>query len=320
MSEKFHFATWAHRVSNFGDTKEEVGMHVKRLSDSGFELIIPCVKNPPGYADFKTDVAEVNPDYPEWDPLFVLAESATKHNMKVHPWFCVFTEGEHSALLKKSPHLVAKSDSNMRWICACRPEVQEYELALYKSVADGYPIHGLHLDYIRTGGICRCDYCKEQVSARGVDISEITPKDPGFAEWTNWRCERITSFVEQMRKLTHSKGIELSAAVFADIPSCRNSNGQDWVSWAEKGLVDFLFPMNYDNSTRNVQLRTRQHVALIKNHCPVWEGLGKASSNSQLTTEVMVEQIHAAKEEGAEGVVLFHYPSLSDEDLAAINN
>lgn len=76
--------------------------------------------------------------------------------------------------------------------------------------------------------------------------------------------------------------------------------------------------MNYDNSTRNVKLRTRQHVALISNRCPVWEGLGKASSNSQLTTEVMVDQICAAKEEGAEGVVLFHYPALSDEDLSAI--
>lgn len=76
--------------------------------------------------------------------------------------------------------------------------------------------------------------------------------------------------------------------------------------------------MNYDNSTRNVQLRTRQHMALVSNCCPVWEGLGKASSNSQLTTEVMVEQIRTAEQEGAEGVVLFHYPALSDEDLLAI--
>jgi len=319
MSKKFHFATWAHRVSNFGDNPQEVKQHVKRISDAGFELIIPCVKNPPGYADFKTDVAEVNPDYPDWDPLKVLAEVATEHKMKVHPWFCIFPEGEHSVLLKKSPHLAAVHESSrMRWACACRPEVQEYELALYASVADNYPIHGLHLDYMRTGGVCSCDYCKEQMAARGIDVSEVSTKDPEFAQWVNWRCERITSFVEKMRKLTSSRNIELSAAVFADLPSCRNSNGQDWGEWAEKRLVDFMFPMNYDNSTRNVKLRTRQHVALISNRCPVWEGLGKASSNSQLTTEVMVEQIRAAKEEDAEGVVLFHYPALSDEDLLAI--
>lgn len=76
--------------------------------------------------------------------------------------------------------------------------------------------------------------------------------------------------------------------------------------------------MNYDNSTRNVRLRTRQHVAVVEEHCPVWEGLGKASSASQLTTEVMIEQINAAKQEDADGIVIFHYPALSNEDLTAI--
>lgn len=321
MAKKFHFATWAHSISNFGGNPQEVKRHVARLSDAGFELIIPCLKNPPGYADFKTNVAEVNPAYPDWDPLKVLAEAATEHHMKVHPWFCIFTEGEHSALLKKSPHFAAVFESNMRWACACRPEVQEYELALYGSVAAGYPIHGLHLDYIRSGGLCRCDYCKEQMSARGVDLNQVSSRDPGFARWVDWRCERITSFVERMRELTRGKNLELSAAVFADLPSCRNGNGQDWANWTEKGekgLVDFIFPMNYDNSTRNVGLRTRQHLALISNRCPVWEGLGKASSNSQLTTEVMVEQIRVVEQEGAAGVVLFHYPALSDADLLAI--
>jgi uncharacterized lipoprotein YddW (UPF0748 family) len=319
MAKEFHLATWAHSVSNFGGDSDEVKQHVGRLADAGFELIIPCVKNPPGYADFRTDVAEVNPSYPDWDPLKVLAESATQHKMKVHPWFCVFPEGEHSRLMNQSPHLAAVFESaDRRWACACRPEAQEYELALYKSVADGYPVHGLHLDYIRTGGLCRCDYCKEQMSSRGVDIEAVDRRDPGYAEWVDWRCQRVTSFVEQMRKLTRSKNIELSAAVFSDIPSCRNSNGQDWGEWAEKDLVDFMFPMNYDNSVRNVTLRTRQHVAVVNGHCPVWEGLGKASSASRLTTEVMMEQIRTARQEGAVGVVLFHYPALSDEDLAAL--
>lgn len=318
MAGKFHYGTWAHSVSNFGDNPDKVKQHVKRLADAGFELIIPCVKNPPGYADFRTDVAEVNPSYPDWDPLRVLAESATEHNMEVHAWFCVFAEGNHSRLLSRSPHFAAvPAPERMGWACACRPEVQEYELALYESVAE-YPIHGLHLDYIRTGIPCRCDYCKEQMSAHGINIDDMDRRDPNLAEWNDWRSERITSFVGQMRKLTRSKGIKLSAAVFADIPSCRNSNGQDWAEWAEKDLVDLMIPMNYDNSTRNVRLRTRQHIAAVAGHCPVWEGLGKSSSASKLTTEKMVDQVSAAKEEGAEGIVLFNYPALSDEDLAAL--
>jgi len=318
MVNNFHFATWAHRVTNFGGSPQEVDTHVNRLADAGFDLIIPCVKNPPGYADFHTDVAQVNPDYPDWDPLRVLTESADRRGMKVHAWFCVFRD---AALIKKRPNLAAVHETgDMGWACACHPDVQAYELALYRNVAENYPLHGLHLDYIRTGGACRCSACKAQMAAGGIDIGNIERKDPALAAWTDWRCDRVTAFVEQMRALTREKGIELSAAVFGDLPACRNANSQDWGLWAEKDLVDLMLPMNYDNSTRNMRLRTRAHVALVDNHCPVWEGLGKSSSMSQLTTEVMMDQIRTAKSEGASGAVLFSYPALSDEDLEAIQS
>ena len=321
MGGGWHLGTWAHGLVDFGDSPESLARHVDRLANVGFELIIPCVKNPPGYADFITDVGDTNPDYPDWDPLKVLAETADQRGVKVHAWFCVFAEGEHSALLKRKPHAAAvhrEQISSVAWACACRPEVQEYELALYRSVADGYPVHGLHLDYIRTGGVCRCDYCKAQMAGRGIDVTSIEPRDPKYAEWTEWRCSRVTSFVREMRELTRSKDIELSAAVLADVPACRNSNGQDWVGWAEASLVDLLIPMNYDSSTRNVALRTRAHVAQVSGRCPVWEGLGKRSTLSELTTAVLGEQIQAAKDEGAQGIVTFNYPALSDEDLAVV--
>ena len=34
------------------DNPDEVEQHEKRLANAGFELVIPYVKNPPGYADF----------------------------------------------------------------------------------------------------------------------------------------------------------------------------------------------------------------------------------------------------------------------------
>ena len=141
-----------------------------------------------------------------------------------------------------------------------------------------------------------------------------------MAVWTDWRCERVTNVVEQLHNLTQAKGIELSAAVFSGYPDCRQSNGQDWVAWAERGIVDFLFPMTYTNSTRDARMRTRCHRALIGRQFPLWEGLGKRSSASELSTSSMVEQIKACLEEGSDGFVLFSYPALSDEDLAALKD
>lgn len=311
-------ATWVHSVKNFGEGPDDVQQHVDRLADAGFDLIIPCVKNPPGYLDFRTDVGYMNPEYPDWDALAVLNSKASARGMKVHPWFCVFPEGDRSKLLSEHPEHTAVLESRFRWACACRPEVQDYALALYESLMANYPVAGVHLDYIRTGGLCRCDYCTAQMKQRGVDIHSIESRNPGMAAWVDWRCERVTMFVERLHKITQAKGIELSAAVFSGYPDCRHSNGQDWVAWAERGIVDFLFPMTYTNSTRDAHMRTRCHRALIGPEFPLWEGLGKRSSASELSTSVMVDQIKACLKEGSQGIVLFSYPALSDEDLTAI--
>jgi len=313
-----HKAVWAHAVRDFGDSPEDVKVHVNRLADAGFDLIIPCVKNPPGYLDFRTDVGFMNPDYPEWDLLAVLNEQASAHEMKVHPWFCVFTEGERSKLLAEHLEYKAVLEGPGSWACACRPEVRHYVLALYESLMANYPVAGVHLDYIRTGGPCRCDYCAAQMKERGVDIRAVERRDPGMAAWVDWRCEQVTGFVNQLHNVTQNRGLELSAAVFTGYPDCRYSNGQDWVAWAERGLVDFLFPMTYTNSARDARMLTRCHRALVGKGFSLWEGLGKRSSASQLSTPALLEQIKACLEEGADGVVLFSYSGLSDEDLAAV--
>jgi uncharacterized lipoprotein YddW (UPF0748 family) len=311
-------ATWAHSVKNFGASSDEVQLHVDRLAGAGFDLIIPCVKNPPGYLDFRTDVGYVNPDYPDWDVLAVLDEKASGSGMKVHPWFCVFREGDGSKLLSEHPEYAAVFESPSRWACACRPEVQNYVLKLYEILMSNYPVAGVHLDYILTGGLCQCDYCTAQMKQRGIDIHTVEPRDPGMATWVDWRCERVSAFVERLHGITQTKRVELSAAVFSGYPDCRQSNGQDWVAWAERKLVDFLFPMTYTNSTRDARMRTRCHRALVGDRIPIWEGLGKRSSASELSTAVMMEQIEACLAERSQGIVLFSYPALSDEDLAAI--
>jgi len=313
-------ATWAHSLKTFGDSPDDVRRHVDRLAAAGFDLIIPCVKNPPGYLDFRTSVGNVNPEYPAWDPLAVLHEAASAGGIEVHPWFCVFPEGDASRLLSEHPEYAAVFEAKFRWACACRPEVQDYAMALYEDLAANYPVPGLHLDYIRTGGQCTCDYCAAQMKERGVDIRSIEHRDPGTAAWVDWRCERITAFVARLHAVTQAGGIGLSAAVFADYPISRHSNGQDWVAWAEHGVVDFLFPMNYTNSTRDARMRTRCHRALVGDRVPLWEGLGKRSSASELSARVMMEQVEACLEEGSQGIVLFSYPALSDEDLEALSH
>lgn len=313
----FGLAVWSHNISDFGG-RDDIEEHADGLAEGQFDIVIPCVKNPPGAVDFITDAADVNPDYPDWDPLKVLIDACQDRGVDVHPWFCVFPEGDQSRLLREHPEFAAELEGDRRWACACRDEVQDYAFDLYKSLAVRYRPAGLHLDYIRSGGICRCDYCKEQMAQRGVDIDEVEPRDPEFEEWTNWRASRLTDFVRRLYEFAQGEDMDVSAAVFAGYPDSIRSQAQDWVEWAEEGIVDYLFPMNYTNSLRVAVTRTISHIALVGTRVPVWEGLGKSSSASGLTTDALMQQVEGVLDAGADGIVLFSYAGIEDEDIEAI--
>jgi uncharacterized lipoprotein YddW (UPF0748 family) len=153
---------------------------------------------------------------------------------------------------------------------------------------------------------------------RGVDIREVPFHDPGYQQWIEWRIDNVSSVVARVRQITDEADMELSAAVFTDYPACRQIQGQDWVEWGREGLVDYLFPMNYTNSLDCVRARANCHSALVGDAAPFWEGLGKRSSASRLSTDDLEAQIRASFDAGASGIVIFQYPALTDEDLSML--
>ena len=64
--------------------------------------------------------------------------------------------------------------------------------------------------------------------------------------------------------------------------------------------------------------RTTTHLAHLKGNCEDWEGIGKNSSRSSLSTGAFIEQIEAVRSQGAEGVMIFPYSALTGEDLSAL--
>ncbi|RKY64201.1 MAG: hypothetical protein DRP99_02595 [Candidatus Latescibacterota bacterium] len=315
MMGSFGKAVWAH-PSDFGD-RERARRMAERLSDAGFDLVIPCVKDTRGYLAYPSEVGKMDPKL-EGDPLGVLVEEMGRAGLKVHPWMCVFPEGEGSALLEGNPELSALDPDGkpLGWACPRRDEVRSYELELYREVSGRYDVAGVHLDYIRYAGpqMCFCPTCRREFRERtGRDLVELDRRDPEWADFLVWRAEPVTKFVEELRRAMGRS--EISAAVFPGYPDCVVSVGQDWADWARRGLVDFIFPMTYTNSPLLVVGYTRNHLAQVGGKVPVWEGLGKRSSQSQLLAEVLREQVEAARCAGAQGVVVFHYGALEDVDL-----
>ena len=338
MAKKFYKAVWSIPGTDYAKGPDSVGPMVDRLAQAGFDLIIPVVKESDGYVNYHSRIEKVRPQFADWDPLALLVQKAKAAGLKVHPWMCVFRENENSTLIQKdsSLQMINRDGEPTPWACPAAEEVREFELSLYQEVMDNYEVDGVHMDYIRYASedVCFCDRCRSGFKAEaGVDPLEIgkvsefnvfreraqNRKHPAWAKWVEWRAGWITKFVEELSELTKGKGKELSAAVFMEYPECIVYEGQDWGDWGERGLVDYMMPMTYTNSTLMVRRRTRNHVAQVKGGCHVWEGLGKRSSRSALSTQALLEQTKVALEEGAEGIVIFHHAALTDEDLAALS-
>jgi len=316
---EFGLGAWLHRITQF-KSAEDVETYGDRLAAGGYDIFIPCVKNTHGAVDFQTDLADVNDKYPACDPLKLLIEGCRRRGVKTHVWFCVFPEGSNSRLLREHPDCAAvhEPQPNQEWACACRQEVQDYVFAIYEDLAKRYKPDGLHLDYIRTGGPCRCEACKRQMASLGVDIETVCEKDAGHDLWVDWRVSRVTDFVRRMRELTKRERMELSAAVFPSYPRSVSNQGQDWVAWAEEGLVDYLMPMGYRTSVRQARAFAVSHVALAGGKVPIWSGIGKASAESTLTPDALGEQIRSVIEAGAEGAVIFEDRAMTNQDFHVI--
>lgn len=322
---KLRLAVWDHwsRLEGKESLEDSVRGMVRRVAGAGFELIIPCVKLPNALANYPSKMAKTTSGLESADPLKVVLEEAASQKVKVHPWFCVFPEGENSRLLEEHPEYTAVDKEGevfaRRWACAVRPEVADYEFSLMKEVMDNYSPTGIHLDYIRTGHVCYCDHCREQFKAEfGTDPTELDSRHPLWGEFLEWRAAAITGFVERVRQETKKRGLELSAAVFQEYPRSFITNGQDWADWGRRKLVDFLFPMIYTNSVKVVGAQVVNHLASVEGKTPIWAGLGLGSSSSRLTLELLIEEVKAAVSAGAEGIVIFDYRSLEDEHLKAL--
>lgn len=262
----------------------------------------------------------MTPAAKQWDPLAVLIEQCGKAGIKVHPWLCVFNEGNGSAFLAEHPELQAVDPEGkpLDWSCPSSDEVHEHLRALYTEVMDNYDAAGVHLDYIRHEGenMCFCERCREMFTRRyREDALEVHKGGWGGHAWMDFREENIRRFVRSMRELTSKRGRELSAATWSTYLYAKKGYGQDWTAWTREGLLDLSCPMDYTNSADDLKDKVSGQIAAVEGKCSLWIGIGKKSSRSELTPQQFGQQVQLCKDLGADGITVFSYAAITDEDL-----
>ena len=199
-------------------------------------------------------------------------------------------------------------------------------------IVSRYDVDGIHLDYIRfpndefdysaealdefraeitsrVSGAERRDYAS-RARGRPLFYTEMFPQG-----WQEFRRARLTALLTKIRATVKARRPRamLTAAVFPDANDAANRRFQNWGGWLEAGLLDAICPMAY--TTDPALFRTQiANVEQLAGSRSVWAGIGAF----QLSPSATVENIRAARQLGAEGIVLFSYDNLDGKYVDAV--
>jgi len=315
------YLVWDH--ARFVESRDETEKAMRKVAEIGIAGLIVSVRD----ATF---------------PLKAYCKAAKEKKIKVHAWvspaFCVEQVVNRTIPAKRVAAMKKEFGFVLLRTCLNHPYNRENGL---KNIARLVKTHeglidGLHLDYIRNDNAqllrrypCECEACRayrkrylgyERLTAADMDNVDIMYKEIEF------RNRNITQYVREAKKLTEAAGLELSFAARANYLNQADMEkppvyglgpaifeGQDWVSWADQGLVDFICPMNYHTDTKMFARVYNDHARLLNGtNVKHYAGIGVKSSLGENPPERVRKHIEIVKKAGGRGCVFFCFNAITD--------
>jgi uncharacterized lipoprotein YddW (UPF0748 family) len=194
---------------------------------------------------------------PGFDPLEVACRESKRLGLSLHAWVNTMPAwrgkvppADRGHVCYRHPEWIVvgrdgrRQSFNDHYVCLnpCLPEVREYIVSVLRDLAERYPIDGLHLDYVR--------FIEGEWSydARTLSLFGSSPEERPEA-WDAFRKGAVTELVQATRRMLKEMRPDavFSAAVFPSAKS-RERVLQDAEGWVRRGLIDWVFPMTYEDS------------------------------------------------------------------------
>jgi len=287
------------------------------------------------------------------DPTYMekILRCAHEEGLKVYPVFCVAIEGgdtKPNVLLRRNPSWSFFYEGARRgYIDPGNPEARQYEASLAAELVAKYEVDGLSLDYARCPN--RIGYTDsgraEFLQKYKVDLATIvgdrpaaldteggkqaarsasatTRSNPIWPEWRKWRVQQVNNLVRELGVAVKKAkpGLPISSYVWGYHTYTGNFEVcQDWVTWIDEGILDWINPSGYrydDASFRQAARLNRKHVPA---NFPFYITIGVRTSHGSLKNAAEIrKQMKMAAEAGADGLVFFTWESLRPfaEELA----
>ncbi len=311
-------AFWCH--SAFGVQGIDWEEAVKRLATNGFTAVLPNMLWG-GVAFYPSEVLPVAAAVStRGDQIEACLKAAKRHGLQVHVWKVNFNLGSAAPpdfleKMRRANRLQSNLEGKEEpWLCPSHPENQRLEVASLVELVRKYPVDGIHFDYIRypDSSHCFCAGCRERFGARNPNLKhwpqDVLAGGPLRGEWLDWRRENITSVVRETSAQARQArpGVKLSAAVFRNWTTDRDSVGQDWKIWCQQRYLDFVCPMDYTDNNRVFENMVRQQVEWA-GPVPCYPGIGVSASASSFGVDKVIDQILITRKYRSGGFVIFNY-------------
>lgn len=278
------------------------------------------------------------------DAIASLLSEAAEAGLEFHLGICPFSPPRHAeeGLVEKRYQYVEEGEKRYGNLCPSWPENRERAVALVRGICERFHPPGVHLDFIRylftnspsfgvplewesgrkwidTYPWCQCAACvearREFVAREGFNQYDALHPAVLFKE-IEFRKRNVNEVMAGIRQVTNESGAKLSIAARVQYLNRALIEGQDWVEWCRQGLVDIISHMNYSTSSDTVIERLRENLRrLAGTNVRIYDGLSKKSSAGYNSPDQFAAQCRAVLSEGVDGVSIFHFGVLEDEDV-----
>ena len=328
------------RLYDEAASPDKLRQAMKQIKSAGIDFIFPSGKGSVVYWDSRIAPEELVKDRTYMDRII---KSAHAEGLKVHPVFCVATEGGEAgpdAMLKRNPSWAFFYDGARRgYIDPGNADARHYEVSLIAELVSKYDVDGLSLDYCRCPN--RVGYTDtgraEFLKKHNVDLAKIVSTSPETLDteggkkaasavaasaranpiwpaWRKWRAEQINTLAREIRAAVNKAkpGLPISSYVWGYHTYTNNSEVcQDWVTWINEGILDWINPSGYrytDEAFLEAARLNREHVP---KGFPFYITIGVKTSHGALKDVAEIrKQMTLARQCGADGLVFFTWESL----------
>jgi len=259
------------------------------------------------------------------DPLRFLLRKAHAAGIQVHAWVNLLSlsVNEEAPILKKyGPSILTRNleekkvlgdykIDNQYFLEPGDLRVRRALLKIVEEILKKYQsLDGIQFDYLRYPdrhpfyGYTEMNIRRFKKATGQVKVEE------GSKAWNDWKRSQVTGLLEllvvQARKLRPH--LQISTTGCAPYVRAYAEAFQDWPSWLNADLVDFVTVMTYPPIVSEFERSIEGVKAKTNDFRKVYIGIGAYKLVN--SSEVFAQELGVCERSGARGCAIFHYGSL----------